>query len=74
MPVLNPKITPLVDPYNPNPFAAEELVDPATAPPVAVPIAPPVPVGAAPFGILLGRRFDPRVNVVGFATVEADGT
>lgn len=68
MHVLNPKTRPVPDPNNPLPLAAEldEL-------PVEVPIAPPVPVGDCPWGILFGERFVPRVNVVGFATADAEG-
>lgn len=73
MHVLNPKSR-LVDANNPFPLAADELDPPVPLEPVAVPIAPPVPVGNCPFGILLGERFVPTINVVGFGTAEADGT
>lgn len=68
MHVLNPKTRPVPDPNNPFPLAAER-----DEPPVSVPIAPPVPVGP-PWGMSFGEIFVPRVNVVGFATAEADGT
>jgi hypothetical protein len=67
MHVLNPKTRPAPDPNNPFPLAAECDVEAL----VSVPIAPPVPVGPPPWGML---RPDPTFNVVGFATAEADGT
>jgi hypothetical protein len=69
MHVLSPKQRPVPDPNNPFPLAAE-LLDPPFTLPVIVPKTPPDPVGAGPLGTLLC----PTVNVVGFATAEADGT
>jgi hypothetical protein len=65
--VLNPKSRPVPDPNNPFPLAAE--LDPAALLGI-VPITPPDPVGGGPVGIIVA----PAINVVGFATAEADGS
>jgi hypothetical protein len=53
--ILNPNDAIVPDPYNPNPLAADfEVVSGLLPPPVlpvTVEIAPPLPVGACPFGI-----------------------
>jgi hypothetical protein len=70
MQVLKVIIRPVPEPHNPFLMAAELLLPL----PVSPPMAPPVPVGVWPLGMLFGRIFEPSVNVVGFDTAVAEGT
>jgi hypothetical protein len=74
--ILNPKDNDVLDPNCPNPLAADlEEDDEGLLPalPVTVLMAPPLPVGSAPLGILLGAICW-TFNVVGLDTTVADGT